>query len=191
MSNHSRQILRHLGIIFPLFPLWILLGCSPDAGNKVLAFFFDGVPPSGAMSASQPVPVQNADSITLAIASAPTAAIFYHKPYQERKCADCHDAGAMGTFQQSQPGLCYKCHQDFSEKFEHLHGPVDGGYCTQCHNPHLGGSDDLLLRRGQDVCLFCHEGSLDFNTGVHSGTNEKNCLDCHNPHGGNDKNLIR
>ena len=111
----------------------------------------------------------------------------FHEPYASKECDICHDKTAMGQLTDSQPDLCYMCHSDFTQEFNFLHGPVAGGYCTACHNPHMSKSKSLLIRTGQELCLYCHDSNQIYKNENHEGIEDYNCTECHNPHGGDNK----
>jgi predicted CXXCH cytochrome family protein len=169
----------------------VLCSCSPGINYKLLTVFFDGVPPPETES------IMNiADSTAMAEEQEQTVfestekAFVVHPPYQERDCSGCHDRNQMGRLASEMPELCYICHEDFSSRFKTLHGPVEGGYCTECHNPHMNQNASLLIRTGQELCLYCHEkGNIERNE-IHEGLGEINCLECHNPHGGEDRYIL-
>ena len=197
-----RSIARKIAVIGSEYVLLIFFaplllvgfgGCSNAHNHKTLAFFFDGVP-----SGEQPVPI-NLDSIRKAdsayrkknLAKADKPTIYYHKPFKEKKCGNCHDQGVMGKFLKPQPSLCYQCHDDFGRRYKALHGPVGGGYCTACHDPHTAHTAKLLKRPGQQLCIHCHNSALVLKNEAHQAIADTSCTDCHNPHGGNDRTFMK
>lgn len=155
----------------------------------MLSFFFDGVPEINVNIQKADTVVNTTDSNALSLLKPPDiqAEIFVHPPYADRECKICHREG--GEFSEPQPQLCYQCHEDFTSKYLYIHGPVAGGYCTECHHPH-SGKKKLLIRQGQDLCLYCHEKEFIFKNENHSEIGETDCTECHNPHGGQDKTLF-
>lgn len=170
-----------------------LIACSPKSNYKVLSAIFDGV--------SDPFLIDSlriADSISK-IDSASfqqnsetnlKPQFVFHPPYKEKECATCHDQNVMGKLLQPEPGLCYQCHDNFAQKYKFIHGPVSGGFCTECHSPHMAENEKLLLRTGQELCLHCHQSEQVLKNEAHSGIEDTNCTDCHNPHGGYDKYFL-
>ena len=71
-----------------------------------------------------------------------------------------------------------------------MHGPAAGGYCTECHNPHMSKSKKLLIRNGQDLCLECHAPKSDLSAESHKDIEDSECILCHNPHGGKDRKIL-
>lgn len=111
--------------------------------------------------------------------------------YREEKCSACHATHFSiypGLLKQSEQDVCLSCHgkddykkskplkniaKEIKDK-KILHGPLQDGECSGCHNPH--GSDHTRLLRGAYPKSFYFpysKGSYDF------------CLECH------DKNLLR
>lgn len=181
------RILLGMGMI-------LLSQCSPYAGKSVLHFFFDGVPETDSSSMAL------ADTGILAPDSAsrtagPLAAIertgVVHYPYGERECAFCHNERSLGSMVEPQPGLCYLCHEDLSEQYNYLHGPVAGGYCTACHDPHSSENESLLKYNGEALCFYCHQAGSVLANEMHEGLEGMLCTDCHNPHGGEDKYIFQ
>ena len=166
--------------------LFMIEACSPKTGNKILSFFFDGVPVSNEIQITTSV-----DSLSMAdslktnelplIAETPFQ---YHEPYLDKICDVCHNKSSLGELTMAQPELCYQCHDNFSENFKFVHGPVASGYCTACHNPHMSKSEYMLTQTGQALCLHCHDAGWVFQNKVHEGIDDYACTECHNPHGG-------
>ena len=181
------------GIVL-LTGLVLLNQCSPHAGKSVLHFFFDGVPASDSLEAARTdpgttLPAPDASSQELAVL--PEARIFVHYPYEEQECASCHDELSLGRMVEAQPGLCYVCHEDFTGSFGYLHGPVAGGYCTACHDPHQSEKEHLLRLSGKALCFYCHQEESVLENDMHADLEGMLCLDCHHPHGGDDKYILQ
>lgn len=170
----------------------LLCQCSPKAGKSLLTFFFDGVPETDTI-VSAPKPGElNPDSIQQegTIIAQKVSTLNIHYPYAERECAACHDEQSLGNLTETQPGLCYMCHEDFSTNYTFLHGPVAGGYCTSCHDPHSSENEKLLRFQGEKLCFNCHSKERVFKTEMHANLDGMTCADCHNPHGGEDKYIF-
>ncbi|MFZ4704938.1 MAG: cytochrome c3 family protein [Bacteroidales bacterium] len=180
--------------MFGIFTIY-LYGCSPTHRYKALSFFFDGVPnPDNETVLPSNGSLEGTDSALIAqnlIREASRPKIQFHSPYQDKKCASCHNQGQIGKLIESLPGLCYKCHEEFNVRYKVLHGPVGGGQCTMCHNPHMSNNENLLTRTNQSICLYCHDSDQVFESEVHKSKKEVNCTECHNPHGGEDKFILR
>ena len=172
----------------------LLSQCSPYAGKSMLNFFFDGVPESDTAQAK----LADLDEISPdslgqggALLALEKPILFVHYPYEERECASCHNEQALGTMVEAQPGLCYTCHEDLSTVYAYLHGPVAGGYCTSCHDPHMSESGKLLRRTGDALCFHCHAQESVEKNEMHQDLEGMFCMDCHNPHGGEDKYIFQ
>ncbi len=168
-----------------------LTGCSAQKSNKILTFFFDGVPGTEQEQQNDSVFVALNDASTLdTMTSIAKPSVYYHYPYLEKECGSCHLESSMGDFVEPQPALCYQCHENFEDTYPYIHGPAAGGYCTSCHNPHWSDKESLLLRKGRDLCVHCHNASSLFNKDIHSAFGDADCMECHNPHGGTDRTLL-
>lgn len=172
----------------------ILFGqCSPHAGKSLLTFFFDGVPGADSTEAVSMEPeVFSADSAnrTMDASTDEVPKVFVHYPYEERECSSCHDQNSLGSMVEPEPGLCYMCHEDLTSQYKTLHGPVAGGYCTSCHNPHSSENEKLLRYTGEQLCFHCHKAESVYKNEMHMDLEGMVCLDCHNPHGGDDKYIF-
>ncbi|MCD4736066.1 MAG: hypothetical protein K8R53_08490 [Bacteroidales bacterium] len=166
----------------------VIIACSPKSNYKVLSVIFDGVPnPYIADSIAKDDSIQKAKEVSIQTLKPAKPQFVFHLPYLEKDCSSCHDQSVMGRLLFPMPGLCYQCHENFGDQYNVLHGPVDAGFCTECHNPHLNKNENLLIREGQELCLHCHSAADVFKNEVHADIEETNCTDCHNPHGGDDK----
>jgi predicted CXXCH cytochrome family protein len=173
--------------------LFVLVSCSPTKSNKVLSFFFDGVPVSDSVNVAAISELsQDSSRNDLFLAKPFTAVAGYnlHYPYQEKDCFSCHDEKSKSELLLPQPALCYTCHDDFSKKYKIVHGPVSSGYCTTCHNAHMSKEKSLLIRTGQQVCLFCHDSGPLLRSETHKDIADTDCTLCHNPHGGDNRFLL-
>ncbi len=154
---------------------------------QVLSVLFDGVP-------NPEKKLMTRDSLTLAgnKVTVPTrlnrtkSELFFHSPYQDNSCNDCHQSAISNALQEKLPDLCYECHDDFKEEYSYLHGPVASGACLTCHHPHLAKNESLLVRTGREMCLYCHQPRDVARVEDHEGEEQTICIDCHNPHGGDD-----
>ncbi len=185
---------KNVSFLFMALSLLYFYGCSTTHNYKVLSFFFDGVPNPNKELANylkDSLKLKDSGVVAQSTVNKAVPVMKIHPPYQENKCSSCHDQSQMGKLNQAMPEVCYQCHADFSSKFKVLHGPVGGGQCTQCHDPHMSMNDKLLLRTGQSLCLYCHDMKQVLASEVHKDINNTNCTECHNPHGGDDKYILR
>ncbi len=95
----------------------------------------------------------------------------------------CHDENAVGEMTYPEPDLCYACHEDYTYVYQNLHGPVDAGLCTQCHDPHSSKNEKLTVLPGNELCLYCHDSFEDKTPDFHIEIEDERCTECHNPHG--------
>lgn len=117
--------------------------------------------------------------------------VWIHYPYAEKECVACHDEQSLGRMTEPEPGLCYICHEDLSGIYAYLHGPVAGGYCSSCHNPHSSEHESLLRFSGDQLCFHCHTEEDVYRNEMHSDLDGMACTDCHNAHGGEDKYIFQ
>lgn len=101
----------------------------------------------------------------------------YRSHISNMVCNDCHGKG----FSVSRPedSICYRCH-DKQDEGKFVHGPLAGGACAICHEPH--GSSRKFFLKGDPlvICTSCHDQNL---SRMHiEASKNKNCDKCHNPH---------
>lgn len=113
---------------------------------------------------------------------------YLHSPDGEKHdCAECHNLrGAVPSYKRmKRSATCTtgKCHGDMSTK-EFVHGPVAGGTCVACHNPHGSKNKAHRSRTGAQECYVCHENKkTEFAMSKpHKPVAEGRCIDCHDPH---------
>jgi DmsE family decaheme c-type cytochrome len=102
------------------------------------------------------------------------------------RCVDCHNLGSMKDplLAVGFNGTCQKCHAEESGPFLYEHPVVynhlvNGGGCTECHEPHGSEVDRLLKQPGSGICLQCHGTPVGHFT-EHSGLGSKlYCVQCH------------
>jgi predicted CXXCH cytochrome family protein len=160
----------------------------------VLSVFFDGVPDSASLSAEamkDSILVTDSAGRTSVIAKAPEQEYVYHTPYFKQECSTCHENGMRSTKVQVAPSLCIKCHSDLKDKYAFSHGPFAGGYCTECHHPHMSILPKLLKFNDKEMCLLCHEDALLVKSKGHTGKDLTNCTSCHDAHGGSDRYFLK
>lgn len=100
----------------------------------------------------------------------------YHEEVE--KCASCHEKGVYGV-RGPKDALCYRCH-DRQDTGRIIHGPLGGGECTACHDPHGSGSEALTVARAETLCVSCHDQE---SSKEHLRKSRgRQCTECHNPH---------
>jgi predicted CXXCH cytochrome family protein len=180
---------------------WAIIGCSRQARYEVLTFFFTGVPP---LEESQGSTVPSLEAKGPAEAGAEpaepgqeeekeeeVAARYKHAPFEAGDCDSCHNPERANRLYNEGEGLCFRCHEDFSQTLPWVHGPVAVGYCKACHEPHESMNKFLLISKSQDICFRCHL-NVDVSTAsYHEAVGPKTCLDCHSPHGSADRWLLQ
>ncbi len=104
-------------------------------------------------------------------------------------CTNCHriesdlSRQTQGVYSDMNP--CYLCHTDKIGEFaqDFIHGPVAGGTCTVCHNPHGSQFDNNLVSPMPVLCLYCHTSVAGMDERViHEPFEDGGCTDCHDPH---------
>ena len=116
---------------------------------------------------------------------------------EEVACASCHEVHAerdrvMDNLTQQE--VCFSCHpRTRSETFRASSHPLRFGLmtCSDCHNPHNGDNDSLLVRSNlNDTCYTCHAEKRGPFLWEHAPVSE-DCSLCHNPHGSNHAALLK
>ena len=79
---------------------------------------------------------------------------------------------------------CYGCHDDKIGEFaqDYVHGPVAGGACTICHDPHGSDFAHTLNQPAGMLCLSCHDMDPTLYEVEHQPVVNGQCVDCHDPH---------
>ncbi len=118
-----------------------------------------------------------------------------HIKNDKRACIFCHTLTPeltvvqTGTYSDENP--CYKCHKDKIGEFEQefVHGPVAGGSCTICHNPHGTEFKKNLNVPEAILCTACHNDIEDQlkSKVLHQPFRDGRCSSCHDPHATNNK----
>lgn len=114
---------------------------------------------------------------------------FLHAPTgQKTSCQDCHhlDSTPVDYRRMNVMGLTCQngtCHQNLGNE-KYVHGPVGGGTCIACHNPHGSLNQHAVSREPLPLCLVCHEAKEEEleQAHVHQIISASGCTDCHNPH---------
>jgi predicted CXXCH cytochrome family protein len=186
-KNNNNNLVYFLSI----FIVVLYFGCTVQQTHQVLLFFFDGVDKNvnltGALSKDSLAKISGAKRDALLKKNRPDLCV--HKPYKEKKCDNCHTPDKRLLM--PMPNLCFKCHKNFSEQYEVVHGPVASGGCMNCHNQHSSKYDKLLIRQGQQICLYCHTNTMVFANKVHHDIEDAECTMCHSPHGGKGRTMLK
>lgn len=163
-------------------------GCStPEARYRTLSFFFDGVPEPG-------VPKDAAKEQTGTAKqpqAAPETQFSLHPPYAERKCEVCHESQGSNQLKMDKSKVCGTCHAPDHFMGKSVHGPVAGGNCYACHDPHKSPNPHLLLETGSAICQKCHKPEDFGEQNSHRTEKGSDCLSCHVPHASDKDRLLK
>ncbi len=214
-----RKALKHIFVLAVIGAVPMLMGCQSHSGKSLLSFLFPEEKPTTEVEKSPDKPVTVTGPEKKNASEEPPYLLISHKPYIERRCAECHkDASAFttpifgvdwdGIFRKGggMPGqltlpvkeLCLKCHKDLTvdwakERGLQLHKTAAEGDCIQCHVPHQGRHPHRLVAVGDHLCVRCH--NAEDKTGVPKCVREMQvtapCLSCHNAHLGRSKALLQ
>jgi len=117
-------------------------------------------------------------SVERRIVASDTVTYRYHPEVE--KCTACHGETARGYLVTGrQDAVCYQCH-DRKDGKKLLHGPLGGGDCTTCHDPHGALNPALTVAKAEGLCVKCHDQP-------HSEKHMREsravgCVTCHDPH---------
>lgn len=187
----KNEILKYLTFtLFISLILVVTISCSQGEGKEVLSIFFDGVDEEEVEDSVVTIEEENTEESNDLTSTGFLKVINYHEAYVDKQCDNCHETIGSNKLIEAQPGLCYSCHDDFSEEYTFMHGPASSGYCTSCHDPHKSKNEKLLKRTGQELCLYCHNQKDILANDVHEDIEDTDCTECHNPHGGEDKYFL-
>ena len=95
---------------------------------------------------------------------------------------------------QTQPALCYSCHQDVQAEFNlPVRHRVNEGLvkCTDCHNPHGTLTPRELKATGTEACFACHVEKKGPFVYEHASVLVEGCTGCHTPHGSINIHLLK
>jgi DmsE family decaheme c-type cytochrome len=116
---------------------------------------------------------------------------------EEVACASCHEVHAPqdpALDKLAQQEKCFACHQRTrAETLRASSHPLRFGEmtCTDCHNPHDGNNDSLLVESNvNDTCYKCHAEKRGPFLWEHAPVTE-DCGLCHSPHGSNHASLLK
>src|SRR5689334_22217565 len=90
---------RNLLCWLALALLLAALGCAADKKQRLLAFFFDGVPSPGSVTNAPRVeydengkPLDRVVLVQANLTPAPRPKFVAHPPYEDHKCNECHES---------------------------------------------------------------------------------------------------
>lgn len=113
-----------------------------------------------------------------------------HSKMADKDCKLCHlqegDTTDRHIIRKPSSGKCFSCHKDKIESFnqKYVHGPVAGGACVVCHDPHGSKYEHSLNNAEEILCFGCHEFTKEFTTMPvqHPPFATGRCGRCHDPH---------
>jgi predicted CXXCH cytochrome family protein len=94
---------------------------------------------------------------------------------------------------ESEPALCYGCHQTVQAQFsmpEHHRVPEGLMKCSDCHNPHGTENMASLNKPSSETCVNCHVEKRGPFVYEHPAVKVEGCVACHNPHGSTNNFLL-
>ena len=120
----------------------------------------------------------NGVSVERSVVASDTVTYRYHPEVE--KCAGCHGDTARGYLVTGrQDTVCYQCH-DRKDGKKLVHGPLGGGECTSCHDPHGALNVSLTVARAEGLCVRCHDQP---HSAKHMRESKAvGCVTCHEPH---------
>lgn len=117
-------------------------------------------------------------SVDRGIIASDTVTYRYHPEVE--KCAGCHGDTARGYLVTGRHDtVCYRCH-DRKDGKKLVHGPLGGGECTSCHDPHGSMYPALTVAKAEGLCVSCHDQPHSAKHMRESRAVE--CVTCHEPH---------
>jgi len=177
-----------------LLSLGSILACSPTVRYNVMSTIFDDVPNPNEVEFTVALDTLDQMDTTMVLATVNTQPVnkfMYHPPYQQKECGSCHDQNSMGALVNTQPQLCYQCHDNQDQTQPFVHGPAAGGYCTSCHSPHMAEENHLLHKKGNELCFNCHDSALIANNNKHNEWEATGCITCHSPHSSKNRFMLK
>ena len=112
------------------------------------------------------------------IVASDTVTYRYHP--EAEKCAGCHAEPSRGYVVSGRKDtVCYQCH-DRKDGKKLIHGPLGGGDCTTCHDPHGDMYPALTVAKAEGLCVACHDQA---SSEKHMRESKAvGCVTCHEPH---------
>jgi predicted CXXCH cytochrome family protein len=120
-----------------------------------------------------------------------------HSTTVNQQCMACHqqslDPWRIGLPTQRTRDLCLGCHTGRASWFNNkvVHGPINLGGCSLCHDPHGSNHSQQLWAGGAlDLCIACHSDMAQLVMAirerkipyVHNVLTGPGCVACHDPH---------
>ena len=158
----------------------------------------DGTRLSPAIAFNAETPVELANEICMGCHNDSQTLSWQGTMHEEEEvaCTGCHSVHeprdpVMDKLTQQE--VCFSCHlRTRSETYRNSSHPLRFGEmtCTDCHNPHNGNNDFLLIRSTiNDTCYTCHAEKRGPYLWEHAPVTE-DCSLCHRSHGSNHAALL-
>lgn len=169
---------------------------GPSASHRKKAK--DGTRPSPTISFAKGTPTGPQNEICLGCHDGGNMIHWFGSMHEEEEvaCISCHEVHAARdpVFDKlAQQERCFACHpRTRAATFRASSHPLRFGQmtCSDCHNPHDGANDFLLVRSTvNDTCYTCHAEKRGPFLWEHAPVSE-DCSLCHNPHGSNQPALL-
>ena len=196
MSARNYKYFSYMLYLLLIIGSWLCLNsCSVESRHKVLTTVFDGVPPpveSQTVQSGLPDPSQ-VDHPGKSTGVQPAKIQWsLHEPFSQKECGSCHDSGRSNRLILPADQLCLECHDNVNGR-PWTHGPVSGGGCSVCHEPHKAPQPNLLKHEGNELCISCHIREKGFFAGSseHRTVDQAVCSDCHYAHSGDDRFMLK
>jgi len=159
----------------------------------------DGSRPSPAITFAKGTPAGPQNEICMGCHSDGNMIHWFGSVHEEEEvaCASCHEVHAPRDAVQdklAQQEKCFACHpRTRAQTFRSSSHPLRFGQmtCSDCHNPHSGENDYLLIRSTiNDTCYTCHAEKRGPYLWEHAPVTE-DCTLCHNSHGSNHAGMLK
>ncbi len=153
------------------------LGCAtPEQKQRVLRFFFDGVP------SLEPLVLPDESGDDPASPDAEVKQGSVHGPYAGKACDRCHESKFSNSLKLEKEELCWSCHESEDILAAVVHSPVAAGQCVACHDPHRSKNPFLLVMPTIELCEHCHDQGTFPRIDEHRAQRGGDCTRCHDPH---------
>jgi DmsE family decaheme c-type cytochrome len=159
----------------------------------------DGSRPSPAITFAKGTPAGPQNEICMGCHSDGNMIHWFGSVHEEEEvaCASCHEVHAPQDAVKdklAQQEKCFACHpRTRAQTFRSSSHPLRFGQmtCSDCHNPHSGANDYLLIRSTiNDTCYTCHAEKRGPYLWEHAPVTE-DCSLCHNSHGSNHAGMLK
>ena len=167
------------------------LGCHTT--SKVQDFFGESEHAAHGISCNQCHSAHLVDEVRdLSKTMTSPQAYFFQLPKLPEETRWLHNS----LLKQSEPNLCYGCHQTIQAQFalpDHHRVPEGLMKCSDCHNPHGTvnmASLTLASNNVNETCTKCHVEKHGPFVYEHPAVAVSGCITCHNPHGTPTQHLL-